>query len=125
MIQDIFKQAETDSLSTRLVAPESVSYIYKGVKIEDKGGDIKIYNTKIPGDYYTEITEDQMQVFLELGFRLGVYNVCIYNYNNSLESIQSTIMNELTGRNNQKHYRSMKGQRSYIMNKYTEILKLK
>lgn len=125
MKEEIFNQAKTDSLATRLVTPVSVSYIYKGIKIENREGDIAIYNTKIPGDSYTEISEDQYQVFFDYGFRMGVYNLCIFNYNCSLNGIQTKIRTELTNRNNQKHYHSMKSHRTYIMNKYTEILKLK
>jgi hypothetical protein len=125
MKEEIFNQAKTDSLATRLVTPVSVSYIYKGIKIENREGHIAIYNTKIPGDTYTEISEDQYQAFFDHGFRMGVYNLCIFNYNCSLNGIQTKIRTELTNRNNQKHYHSMKSHRTYIMNKYTEILKLK
>lgn len=125
MKEEVFNQAINDPLATKLVTPYSVSYIYKGIKIENTGGNIKIYNTKIIGDDYTEIFDNQYEVFYELGFRLGVYNICIFNYNNSLNGIQSKIRLELTNRNNQKHYHSMKSHRVYIMNKYTEILKLK
>lgn len=126
MIEDIFKQAQTDALCTRLIAPNSISYIYKGIKIENKDGDIKIYNTKIPAtEQYEEVSPDQYEVFFEFGFRIGAYNVCIFNYHESLDEIQRNICNELTSRNNQKHYKSMKNKRLYIMNKYTEILKLK
>lgn len=125
MKEEIFHQAKFDSLATRLITPYSESYIYKGIKIEKTETDIAIYNTKILGDTYTEISDDQYEVFFNLGFRMGVYNLCIFNYNCSLNGIQSKIRTELTNRNNQKHYHSMKSQRSYIMNKYTEILKLK
>jgi hypothetical protein len=125
MKEEIFNQAKLDSLATRLVTPVSVSYIYKGIKIENREGHIAIYNTKIPGDTYTEISEDQYDVFFNHGFRTGVYNLCIFNYNCSLNGIQNKIRTELTNRNNQKHYHSMKSHRTYIMNKYTEILKLK
>lgn len=125
MKENIFHQAKFDSLATRLITPYSESYIYKGIKIEKTETDIAIYNTKILGDTYTEISDDQYEVFFNLGFRMGVYNLCIFNYNCSLNGIQSKIRTELTNRNNQKHYHSMKSQRSYIMNKYTEILKLK
>lgn len=125
MKEEVFNQASKDSLATKLVTPYSVSYIYKGIKIENQDGHIAIYNTKIPGDKYTEVSDDQYEVFFNHGFRMGVYNLCIFNYNCSLNGIQSKIRTELTQRNNQKHYKSMKQQRVYIMNKYTEILKLK
>lgn len=125
MKEEIFHQAKFDSLATRLITPYSESYIYKGIKIEKTESDIAIYNTKILGDTYTEISDDQYDVFFNHGFRMGVYNLCIFNYNCSLNGIQSKIRTELTNRNNQKHYHSMKSQRNYIMNKYTEILKLK
>lgn len=125
MKENVFHQAKFDALATRLITPYSESYIYKGVKIEKTETDIAIYNTKILGDTYTEVSDDQYEIFFNHGFRLGVYNVCIFNYHRSLNGIQDKIRTELTQRNNQKHYKSLKQQRAYIMNKYTEILKLK
>lgn len=125
MKEEIFNQASLDSLATKLTTRDSTSYIFKGIKIENRNGNITIYNTKVLGDVYTEISNDQYEVFFNHGFRMGVYNMCIFNYNCSLNGLQSKIRVELTNRNNQKHYHSMKSQRLYIMNKYSEILKLK
>lgn len=122
MKEQIFNQAKGDSLTTRLITPYSESYIYKGIKIESRDGVITIYNTV---NDYSEITPDQYEVFFRLGFRLGTYNVCVYNYNKMLDEISAGINKELTCRNNQKHYKSMKKERLYIMRKYSEILKLK
>jgi len=124
MKQQIWEQAEKDVLATRLVTPDSTSMIFKGVKIINQDGDIKIYNTKLSGDFYKEVTEQQYEEFFELGFRQGSYRVAIANYMHSLSILTYKIRDEIGHRNNQKHYLSLKTMRQNLMNKITETKKL-
>ena len=120
----IWEQAERDVLATRLDTPDSVSMIFKGVKIINQDGDIKILNTKKGGDFYKEVTEQQYQNFFELGFRQGAYRVAIDNYMHSLSTLTYKIRDEISHRNNQKHYLALKVMRQNLMNKITETKKL-
>ena len=52
-MEKIWNEAQADLFSTRLATKDSMSYIRKGVKMENKKGDIKIYNTKFGNDFYT------------------------------------------------------------------------
>jgi hypothetical protein len=99
--------------------------VYRGVKVENKEGKISIYNTARGGDFYREITPEQYKVFAKNGFRQGVYDVCMENYKDTLKMLSVKIRNEVASRNNQKHYNLLKEYRTTIMNKITEILKLK
>lgn len=124
MKQQVWEQAERDVLATRLVTPDSTSMIFKGVKIINKDGDIKILNTKKGGDFYKEVTEQQYQDFFKLGFRQGSYRVAIANYMHSLSILTYKIRDEIGHRNNQKHYLALKVMRQNLMNKITETKKL-
>ena len=124
MKQQIWEQAEKDVLATRLVTPDSTSMIFKGVKIINQDGDIKILNTKKGGDFYKEVTEQQYEEFFELGFRQGAYRVAIANYMHSLSILTYKIRDEIGHRNNQKHYLALKTMRQNLMNKITETKKL-
>ena len=124
MKQQIWEQAEKDVLATRLVTPDSTSMIFKGVKIINQDGDIKILNTKQGGDFYKEVTEQQYEEFFELGFRQGSYRVAIANYMHSLSILTYKIRDEIGHRNNQKHYLALKTMRQNLMNKITETKKL-
>ena len=125
MKQQIFEEAYNDGLSVRITTKDSVSLIFRGVKVENKDGNIRILNMGKGGDFYREVTPEQYKVFTDKGFRQGVYDVCMENYKDTLKMLSVKIRNEVASRNNQKHYNLLKEYRTTIMNKVTEILKLK
>ena len=124
MKQRIFEEAYNDGLSVRLTTPVSTSLIYRGVKIENVEGNIRILNMNRGGDFYREITPKQYEVFFEKGFRKGVYEVCLENYKRALDMLSLKIRNEVAKRNNVKHYEALKEYRNTIMNKISETIKL-
>ncbi len=124
MKQRIFEEAYNDGLSVRLTTPDSISLIYRGVKVENVDGNIRILNMNRGGDFYKEITPDQYNVFFEKGFRKGVYDVCLDNYKRALDMLSLKIRNEVSKRNNVKHYEALKEYRNTIMNKINEVNKL-
>ena len=125
MKQQIFEEAYNDGLSVRITTKDSVSLIFRGVKVENKDGNIRILNMGKGGDFYREVTPEQYKVFTDKGFRHGVYDVCMENYKDTLKMLSVKIRNEVASRNNQKHYNLLKEYRTTIMNKISEILKLK
>ena len=125
MKQQIFEEAYNDGLSVRITTKDSVSLIFRGVKVENKDGNIRILNMGKGGDFYREVTPEQYKVFTDKGFRHGVYDVCMENYKDTLKTLSIKIRNEVASRNNQKHYNLLKEYRTTIMNKISEILKLK
>jgi len=124
MKDNIWEQAVNDALSTRLNTSESVSYIRKGIKMENKNGEIKIYNTKFSNDFYTELTDDEYELFLLRGWRIGCYTMAIKNYRRSLERISKKIITEINQRNNTRHYQALKESRNDLMSRFTDTLKL-
>lgn len=124
-LDKIWAQASSYRRCTPLRTPTYMSYIYRGIKIvKDEEGVIRIYSSFF-GDFYKEITREQYRYFLRYGFRLGVYSLCVENYNRVLERLKAKIKNEINGRNNQKHYNALREYRDLIMSKYTDIINLK
>ena len=121
---NIWNEAVNDALSTRLTTSESVSYIRKGIKIENKNEQIKIYNTKFANDFYKELTKEQYELFLLRGWRVGCYTMAISNYRRSLERLSKKIITEINTRKNGRHYQALKETRNDLMNRFTETLKL-
>jgi len=121
---NIWNEAVNDALSTRLTTSESVSYIRKGIKMENKNGEIKIYNTKFSNDFYTELTDDEYELFLLRGWKVGCYTMAIKNYRKSLERISKKIITEINARNNTRHYQALKESRNDLMARFTDTLKL-
>lgn len=65
--------------------PESYWYMDHGCKIEKfKDGKIKIHNAMLAGDHYSEITDEQYEVFENRGWLAGCYIVCIDTYANRI-----------------------------------------
>ena len=124
MKQRIFEEAYNDGLSVRVTKPDSISLIYRGIKVENIDGNIRVLNMNRGGDFYREITPEQYNVFFEKGFRRGVYDVCLDNYKRTLNMISLKIRNEVSSRNNVKHYEALKEYRNTIMNKISETIKL-
>lgn len=125
MKQRIFEEAYNDGLSVRVTKPDSISLIYRGVKVENVDGNIRVLNMNRGGDFYKEVTPEQYEVFFEKGFRKGVYDVCLDNYKRALDMLSIKIRNEVSKRNNVKHYEALKEYRNTIMNKINEVNKLK
>jgi nitrogen regulatory protein PII-like uncharacterized protein len=124
MKQIIFEEAYNDILSVRVTTPVSTSLIYRGVKVENVEGNIRILNMNRGGDFYKEVTPEQYEVFFKKGFRKGVYEVCLDNYKRALDMLSIKIRNEVSKRNNVKHYEALKEYRNTIMNKISETIKL-
>lgn len=124
-MKELYLQARKDMLSTILNTPDSQSAIYKGVKIEMIDDTVMVLNTKLNGDYYKEVTPEQMKVFETGGWRLGVYNVCVDNYNRTLNRISELIQYELGRRNNVKHYNALKEYRYNVMIRYSDVIRLR
>lgn len=123
-MEKIWNEAKADLFSTRLATRESVSYIRKGVKMENREGDIKIYNTKFGNDFYTELTDEEYEIFALRGWKVGCYMIALKNYRRSLERLSKKIITEINQRKNHRHYNALKESRSDIMNRLTETLKL-
>jgi hypothetical protein len=124
MKQRIFDEAYNDEMIVRLTTPTSISLIFRGIKVENTDGDIRILNMNRGGDFYKEITPEQYKVFFKKGFRGGVYDVCLDNYKRALDMLSVKIRNEVSSRNNVKHYEALKEYRNTIMNKINEVNKL-
>jgi len=125
MKNEIWRDATWFHKSTRLDTPYSKSRIFKGIKIENTDGDIKILNTKLNGDFYQEVSKEEYRMFYRLGFEQGCYEMCLANYRMSLNTIIRNIRDEIGSRNNQKHYQYLKTMRVNLMEKYTNVLKIK
>lgn len=123
-MEKIWNEAQADLFSTRLATMESVSYIRKGIKMEKKDGDIKIYNTKFGNDFYTELTDEEYEIFLLRGWKIGCYMMSLKNCKRSLETISKKIVTEINQRKNARHYNALKESRTNVMQRFTETLKL-
>jgi hypothetical protein len=123
-MEKIWNEAQADLFSTRLATRESVSYIRKGIKIERRDNNTTIYNTKFGNDFYTELTDEEYEIFLLRGWKVGCYMMSLKNCKRSLETISKKIVTEINQRKNARHYNALKESRNNVMLRFTETLKL-
>lgn len=125
-LDDIYSQATKDEYCSVLVSPKETSRMLYGIKIiQDKAtGLISIYNTTTGGDYYTELAENEYKVFLENGWRYGVYVLSLSNYRRKLAIVNKRIQTEIgKRRTNIKNLESLQKSKTRILNRYSTFTK--
>jgi len=121
-LQEIWEQAKKDTFASNLDGAGYQARIVYGCRIvrDDATGEIQIYNTGKGGDYYKRI--EDINIFLEKGWRQGCYEVSLDNYRDRLDRIEKMIRNEVNGKRNPKQIQSYKTQRESVLNKYAELM---
>lgn len=122
-LEDIWEQAEADNFAMRIAMTSYEAIIMYGCRIskEKDSKDIKLFNTGRGGDYYLPLEKEEVDVFLEKGWRYGCYVVSLSNYKRKLKHIEVLIRNEVNGKNNPKQIQSYKVSRDNVMDNYREI----
>lgn len=93
-MSEIFDEAWRDKAAARSVFYSHKSVFYNGVKMSASRVGEQTYtleNIGKGGNYYTELNEEEINVFLEKGWRQGVYNVAIKNHQNKIEVLNRAI----------------------------------
>jgi hypothetical protein len=122
---DVFNQAREDEFSAILDGDGFEARILSGIRIEQEKVTQQtiIHNTTRGGDFYTEITPEQYEMFYKKGWKIGVYVLSLSNYRRKLEMIETNIKREVNTRKNAKHIMNLKASRERIMNSYSNINK--
>ena len=122
-LEDIWVQALEDTYAISLDGKGYQSRMVYGLKIvkDDETNKIELINATRGGDYYREINAEELEVFLEKGWRYGVYVLSLSNYRLKLDLIEQKINKEMNSRKSKKQIEILKGSRKRVMNKYSEI----
>lgn len=122
-LEELFEQACVDNLATILDSPTYQARLVYGCKIikENDTGNIIIQDTTKGGDFYRQLSEEELDIFVDNGWRYGVYIIALDSYKRKLDTIEKSIRREMNGRQNPKIITSLKSHRSRILNKYNLI----
>ena len=92
-LKDIYAQALQDTYALALDGDGYDSRMVYGTKIikDLLNGEIQILNTARGGDYYSHLTPEQLNNFLEKGWRYGVFVLSLSNYRSKLDIIEQRI----------------------------------
>jgi hypothetical protein len=120
---DVWNQAKEDCFTATLDGEGYEARILYGCKIS-KDNDtnmVQLQNTSRGGEWYLQLDPDEIEIFLKMGWRIGIYMLSLSNYRLKLDRIEMLIKMEVNGRKNPKQIQSLKSSRQRILEKYSKI----
>lgn len=122
-LQDIWGQALQDDFATDINGQGYESRLVYGVKIirDNLTKEVQILKAMTGSEYYPKLSKDEIEVFLDKGWRYGIYSLSLASYRTKLENIKEAIKSEVNGRNRIKRLYLYKESRDGILKKYNNI----
>ena len=122
-LQDIWGQALDDDFATDINGQGYESRLVYGVKIirDNVTKEVQILKAMTGSEYYPKLSKDEIEVFLDKGWRYGIYSLSLASYRTKLENIKEAIKSEVNGRNRIKRLYLYKESRDGILKKYNNI----
>tara|TARA_R110000803_G_scaffold106449_1_gene174522 strand:+ start:880 stop:1290 length:411 start_codon:yes stop_codon:yes gene_type:complete len=122
-IDDIFNQSKYDAYAANFDGDGYEARIMYGVKIirDLETAEIVMLNTNIGGDYYSTLTDNEVALFTENGWRYGVYVISLSAYRTKLDLIENKIRDELDSGGSNPKINDLKTNRDMILKKYSEV----
>jgi len=122
-LQDIWCQALDDDFATDINGQGYESRLVYGVKIirDNVTKEVQILKAMTGSEYYPKLSKDEIEVFLDKGWRYGIYSLSLASYRTKLENIKEAIKSEVNGRNRIKRLYLYKESRDGILKKYNNI----
>lgn len=120
---EIFEMAKADHGSISLDGTDHEARMQLGVKIirYTEDNKVEIYNTSKGGDYYSELTVDEVKLFTKKGWRIGIYVVALSNYCSKLDSLKEAIKNYSNNNLTKKQLQLLHNRRDSLLEKYNEV----
>ncbi|HAY88477.1 MAG TPA: hypothetical protein DCY51_03475 [Bacteroidetes bacterium] len=82
-LEDIWREIRNKNLAAKIDIEDSLSAIYKGVKIVKEGDEIRLLSTQY--DLYREFPKEVYDVFLTQGIEAGIEKKRKYENQNRIE----------------------------------------
>ncbi len=122
-IEEVFDQASNDDYAVSMTGYSFESHMVYGIKIikDTSNKEIKLFDTMKRGDYCVPLTKREVEIFLENGWRYGVYVLSLDNYRTKLDKIEQRIQKCIAEKKSSKQISIQKSSRERILKKYSEI----
>jgi len=119
-VQEVMEQALTDSQSIRVDGDGYEARISSGFKAtRDKlSGQVVFKCTSRGGEWYSKLRENEIEVLLDKGWRIGVDVLSLSNIRIKLNKVEELIKREMNERRNPKHIQHLKKMRDNLIIKY-------
>ena len=122
-LQDIWCQALDDDFATDINGQgyeSRLGYCGKRIRV-NVSKEVQILKAMTGSEYYPNLSKDEIEVFLDKGWRYGIYSLSLASYRTKLENIKEAIKSEVNGRNRIKRLYLYKESRDGILKKYNNI----
>jgi len=88
-LQDIWRQALDDDFATDINGQGYESRLVYGVKIirDNVTKEVQILKAMTGSEYYPKLSKDEIEVFLDKGWRYGIYSLSLASYRTKLENL--------------------------------------
>jgi hypothetical protein len=120
----LFEDALKDGYATNMDGEDYEARLSYGIKIvRNKDMSVSLFNTFKGGDYYQELNDDEYGIFLEKGWKHGLYKLCIKRYREKIDTINLKLRDEKNTRNNSRYIDFLKSTLKDTFDKYNTITK--
>ena len=118
--EQVMEQALTDSQSVRVDGDGYEATISSGFKAsrDNLSGQIVFKCTSRGGEWYSKLSENEIEILLDNGWRVGVDVLSLSNISTKLDKVEELIKREMNERRNPKHIQHLKKMRDNLMVKY-------
>ena len=118
--QEVMEQALADSQSIRVDGDGYEATISSGFKAsrDNLSGQIVFKCTSRGGEWYSKLRENEIEILLENGWRIGVDVLSLSNIRTKLDRVEELIKREMNERRNPKHIQHLKKMRDNLIVKY-------
>jgi len=122
-VNEVFNQAKEDSFAGNVDGKGYEARIVYGTKISRDlyTGEVQFFNCTKGGSYYTLLSDEEINIFREKGWRCGVYVLFLSNNRSRLDSLERSIRREVNGENNPSRIKFWKVRRERILQRYNNI----
>lgn len=124
-LEELFNQAAIDPSSSSLHGKGYQAYLLYGIKIsrDNTTGKIELLDTSKAGSFYKPITDEQLELFKDNGWRYGIYVLSLSNYRLKLDKVEQQIKKYVNSKPSRpsKLLNNYHTSRTNIMKRYSEI----
>ena len=122
---EVFDQAVSDNYLGAISGDGYLSIILYGIKIikDESTSEVQILATNNTGEHYINIDDDDLNVFLEKGWKYGTYQLSLSNYRLKLDWIESRIKKAINSgmKESSKKFYELKSDRDNILDSYQRV----
>lgn len=122
-LKEIWEMAKEDSFAAALDFQGHEARLCYGIKIvyDISTKTITLFNTAKGGDFYQELSKDELDRFKANGWRAGVYLTALDTIKEKLALLEIKIQGEISTRNRYKLIKMYKANRENFLKNYTKI----